>query len=62
MIPSERASQEEQNGTNFSFVYIIIAPSSEEICMGAEDETMDYSSSFAARNLRKNGSNLMQAT
>ena len=42
MIPSERASQEEQNGTNFSFVYIIIAPSSEEICMGAEDETMDY--------------------
>ena len=27
MIPSERASQEEQNGTNFSF----IAPSSEEL-------------------------------
>ena len=26
-IPSERASQEEQNGTNFSFV----APSSEEL-------------------------------
>ena len=29
MIPSERASQEEQNGTNFSFV----APSSEELVM-----------------------------
>ena len=27
MIPSERASQEEQNGANFSFV----APSSEEL-------------------------------
>ena len=32
MIPSERASQEEQNGANFSF----IAPSSEELLVRKE--------------------------
>ena len=49
-VPSERASQEEQNDANFSFV----APSSEEFWALKESEnlieTMDYSPWFSARN------------
>ena len=35
-LPSERASQEEQNGANFSFIIIYVAPSSEELWMRKE--------------------------
>ena len=47
IISSERASQEEQNGTNVSF----IAPSSEELCSQRYlIETTDYSPGVSSEN------------
>ena len=47
-FPLEKASQEEQNGTNFCF----IAPSSEELWVRKEImiETVDYSPWFSGKN------------